>query len=70
MKALPRLLFWLGAVSLGYGIVLKIVNFYVESPSGWPFGMWPKNFLDFSLVCFVATIAFCVVFIFIKKAEE
>jgi len=70
MKVLPRLIFWVGAVSLVYGVVLKLVNAQVETPSGWPFGLWPRQFLDFSLVCFVAAIAFCVVFIFIKQTRD
>lgn len=68
MKIIPRFLFWVGTLSWAYAVILKIVSF-VSGPAAWPWGLQPNDFLEFSLVCFVAAIAFCVIFIFSKKEE-
>ena len=68
MKVIPRLLFWLGMVSLGFGIILKLVCHFGDPVRG-PFGLAPGNFMFFSLVMLVAAIAYCVVFIFMQKTE-
>ncbi len=68
MKIIPRLVFWLGAVSLGLGIILKLVCHFGDPVQG-PFGLTPGSLMFFSLVSFVAAIAYCVVFIFMQKTE-
>jgi len=68
MKLVPRLVFWLGIVSLGLGIILKLVWHFADPVRG-PFGLVPGSFMFFSLVSFVAAIAYCVVFIFMQKTE-
>jgi hypothetical protein len=68
MKVLPRLVFWLGMISLGFGIILKLVCHF-SSPVSGPFGIPPGSFMFFSLVCFTMAIAYCVVFIFTQQKE-
>ena len=68
MKLIPRLVFWLGVISIVYGIILKLIV-RVGTGVSPPLGVWPQACLQFSILCFVAVISFSVVFIFQKKAE-
>ena len=68
MKAIPRILFWIATISLVYGVILKFHNAVSEAVA-WPFGLGPAQFLNFSLVLFIGAIAYCVIFIFIKKEQ-
>ena len=68
MKVIPRILFWIGTISLMYGIILKFHN-SVSEPVSWPLGLAPYHFLEFSWVLYIASIAYCVIFIFMKKEQ-
>ena len=68
MRFIPRLVFWIGVISVVYGMILKLMGYY-GGAVGWPFGLCPRNFLDFGVVCFVGAISFAVVHVFMKKSE-
>ena len=67
MRSMPRLAFWIGVISIFYGMILKILNYYGDGPVAFPFGLMPGAFLKFSALCFLGAIAFSVVYIFQKK---
>ena len=58
----------MGAVSLGLGIILRWV-WHFSGPVAGPFGTGPMLYYAFSLVCFVAAIAYCQVFILTAPKE-
>ncbi len=68
MKFIPRVIFWLGAVSLCFGIILKLV-WHFSGPVAGPFGTGPNSCWGFAVVCFLAAIAYCQVFILSKQEE-
>ncbi|HPR63676.1 MAG TPA: hypothetical protein PK014_05585 [Thermoanaerobaculia bacterium] len=69
MKFIPRIVFWIGTIGFVYGVFLKVAN-QLGSPAAWPFGLIPRNFFQGSMGCFMFAIAYCVVFIFARKAED
>ncbi len=67
MRWLARLVFWIGTVSLAYGVILRFAIWMSGEQYFWPFGLQPGNFLEFSFVCFTGAIAYTVIYIFETK---
>ena len=68
MKIIPRVVFWLGTVSLCFGIILKLI-WGISGRVAGPFGTGPYSYWAFAVVCFLGAIAYCQVFVLTRPKE-